>query len=59
MIVKVGKTQFDASQFGDYTKAQFKKEFAGKLTEDIDKAWAAIDKARPRKKRLKSTKEAN
>mgnify|MGYP006971426468 CR=1 FL=1 len=49
--------QLDADQFEGWTKKQFLDTFRGKLTEDIEQAWAAIDKARPKKKRSKKVED--
>ena len=57
MIIRVGTMQLDADQFEGWTKKQFLDTFRGKLTEDIEQAWAAIDKARPKKKRSKKVED--
>jgi hypothetical protein len=52
--IKIGNTEFVLEGFVGMTKTEFKKQWKGKLGEDLDKTWKAIERARPRKKPSKS-----
>ena len=52
--IKIGSIEFNLEAFVGVTKAEFKKQWTGKLNVDINDTWKAIERARPRKKPSKS-----
>jgi len=54
--IKVGNTEFVLEGFVGMTKTEFKKQWTGKLNEDLDNTWKAIEAARPRKKKSSKAK---
>lgn len=60
MIIQIGNTGFNTEAFGDMSKSEFKKLYAGKLKGvNMDEAWEQISKYKPKRKKERRSESSD